>query len=204
MTRLGALALLLLVSCSDGLIDPDLYEPLPDYDALDFNLVEPSAPFFLWEIREGVEGGSHRVVASGGIVSRDAVAPATLAEFDAASASTGFDIGCLPGYCYKYVVTLQGSTVRTWNTVPQLVEFMGTINNEVEAALVASAAGYYWGRSENAGGIRDVFDGYELVVFAMVRFCAPIQINRYVIVVSAAGVLRELRREVWSRSSACI
>jgi hypothetical protein len=204
MRRSIALPLLLILSCSNGLVDPELYEPLPDYDDLDFSLVEPSSPFLLWEIREGVEGGPHRVVASGGISSRDAVAAEVLAQFDAATATTGFDVGCLPGYCYKYVVTLQGSTVRTWNTVPQLVEFMGTINNEVEAAIVASAGGYYWGRTGDTGGIRDVFDGYELVVLRIVRFCAPVQTNRYVVVVSAAGVLRELRGEVWSRSSACI
>ena len=104
----------------------------------------------------------------------------------------------------KYVVTLQGSTVRTWNTVPQLVEFMGTINNQVEAAIVASANGYHWGRTEGSSGIRDVFDGYEMVVLQMVRFCPPSQTNRYVIIVSAAGALRVLRSEVWSRDNTCV
>ena len=203
MRIIGSLLIALLAGCSNGLIDPELYEPLPSFDDLDFNLVEPSAPFYLWEIRERFEGGPDRVIAQGGIVPRDAVPAATLAEFDAAQVSTGFDVGCLPGYCFKYVVTLQGNTVRIWNTVPQLVEFMGTINNQVEAAIVAKANGFYWTGEPDAGAIRDVFDGYELVLLRVIRYCDPFLVNRYVVVVSASGFMRELRSEEWSRSSAC-
>jgi hypothetical protein len=200
------LALLgLLLGCSDGLIDPELYDPLPRFDDLDFNLVQPSAPFLLWEIRQGFGPGQDPVVARGGTASRESIPPAILAQFDMIEAPSGFDVGCLPGYCFKYVVTLEGSTVRTWTTVPELVEFMGPIDNRVEAAIVAKANAYYWTQEEGTGGIRELSDGFELVVLEMVRSCAPVQVDRLVISISATGTQRVLRREVWTKdNNSCV
>jgi hypothetical protein len=196
----STLSLILLLGCS-GLIDPEQYQPLPSFELLDFDLVQPSAPFLLWELREGGIGGPHRVVAGGGTGSRSAIPAGTLAEFDGTRSQAGFDVGCLPGYCYKYLVTLQGNTILVWETVESLIQFLGTINNSVEAAMVAQASGYYWDGAPGTGLIRDVLNGHELVVLRAVKFCAPVQTDRVVVVVSAAGLLRVLRREIWERDS---
>ncbi len=82
--------------------------------------------------------------------------------------------------------------------------FLGPIDQPSEAALVAFAEDYSWRGTVETGGVRPVADGYELVVLELVAVCAPLQVDRVVIQVNAAGEIRRLRREVWEKSNACI
>ena len=187
-----------MLGCS-GFLDPEDYEQLPAFEALDFTTVEPSSPFLLWELREGDEGGTHRVLARGGSAS-PATIPAELpAAFNATKASSGFDPTCLPGYCYKYFVSLEGTTIRTWDSIEEAREFIGGVDNRVEAAIVAKSNGFYWVPPKETAAIRDVAGGYELAVLALIRTCDPIQYDRFLVHVSTSGELKIRKREVWKR-----
>ena len=192
-----------LLSCA-SFNDPSQYDLLPAFTALTFSEVTPSTTVDLWELRETTPAGAHRVVATGGLLGRGAVAPALLAQFDATRPSSGFDPTCAPAYCYKYFISLQGSLVTVWTRVEEAHTFLGTIDNRVEAALLAKAHGFYWEDSKETAGIRDIGAGYELVVLALVKICQPVQYDRFLIRVSSTGKLEILRRQVWMRDNACI
>ena len=196
----AALPLLTMLGCSNFL-NPEDYEQLPSLEDLDFTSVEPSAPFLLWELREASAGGTHRVLARVASASQNPVPADLMAAFNATTAPNGFDPTCLPGYCYKYFVSLEGTTIRVWNSIDEARAFIGGVNNRVEAALIAKSNGFYWVPPRETSAIREVAGGYELVVLELVRTCDPIQYDRVVVYVSASGALEVRKREVWERHS---
>lgn len=199
----GAVFTLGLLGCSNFL-EVEQYDLLPPFQNLDFAAVTPSTAFELWELRAGWEGAPHQVLARGGTVDRGAIAPALRAQFDGTEASTGFDPACLPAYCYKYLVSLSGTTIRTWTTFQEAQAFLGTIDNRVEAAILAKADGFFWETPKETAAIRDLPDGYELALLRLVNFCAPIRYDRFRIRIHASGSLILVKRELWrERKNEC-
>ena len=196
-----ALSLLVLLGCG-SFLDPEDYEQLPPFENLDFATVTPSSSFLLWELRTGSEGGGpHSVLARGGSADPSAIPADLLAAFNATRASSGFDPTCLPGYCYKYFVSLEGTTIRIWDSVEEAREFIGSVTNRVEAAIIVKANGFYWMPPGETAGIRQVTSGFELVVLALVEFCDPIRYDRFLVHVATSGALEIRKREVWKREA---
>lgn len=191
-------------SCGDG-IGPIGGEPLPPLRELEFADVSPAFAYDVWELRQHMEGTPHEVIGAGGTASKGEIDPALLGEFDAASPSSGFGPGCLPGSCFFYFAGLVGPAIETAGTVEEAVDFLGSIDNPEEAALVATIHGYYWGQERETGSVRTSGDGYELVVLRLVEICSPVRTDRFRVRVSASGRLSVLASEVWQRDeNACI
>lgn len=205
MTAAALLAATLVgASCGDG-VGPVGGEPIPPLRELDFGDVSPAVAYDLWELRRRMDGTPHEVIGAGGTASRDEIDPALLEEFDAASPSSGFGHGCLPGSCFFYFAGLDGTAIETADTVEEGVDFLGSIDSPEEAALVATIHGYYWGQERETGSVRRAGDGYELVVLRLVEVCAPVRTDRFRVRVSVSGRLSVLASEVWQRDeNACI
>lgn len=196
-------------------VDLSKFQAIPALAEIDLGAVTPAEPATYWELRFAGLGDDYEVVASTGSLCAAAQDQAACeAEFRALSSDTGFGIGCLPGYCFHYLVVnrVDGDTVTNTvtNTVidqsSELLEFLGTIDTEVEAVLVAFAGGYSWSTSDpSAGGIRLVQEGYELLVTDLVSDCLPVQSDRFLLFVSISGEIEVRRQQPYSvLCGACI
>ncbi len=192
-----------LSGCS-SFFEPEQFEPIVLYSS-QWAAIQPAQPFDLWELRSVGPDLRHEVVASGGIRAREEIDPETLRTFDRFLVTSGFAQGCLPGHCFSYLISIQGTQIRTWTDPTGLAAFLGPIDAPIEALLLARGHDYYWSGELEAGAIRATGDGYELVVLKLVSACAPVQVNRYLLRVRASGEIRVLRNEVRDKNKeACI
>lgn len=196
-----------LSACGDapteiGDIDLEDFDVLPVLDALDYGQVRPAEEYDYWELRQAFEGTRGEAIAAVG--SRESLPAEVRDELDSTVAEAGFGSGCLPGSCHEYIVSVSGTSVETWASIPRLREFLGVVDTPEDAALLVHAHGYYWNGEKRGGAIRGVENGYEVIALRLVKYCAPVQVDRYLLGVSRSGVLGIRAREVWSRSNACI
>lgn len=194
------------LGCDSSLdVDPQEYEPIPDIADLELHNVQPQVAYDYWELRFAMEGSPHDVVGSAGSKSKSELDPEVVAKFDSTHVELGFSASCLPAYCYKYIASVRGATIETWASTEELRSFLGTIDAPEEAILLAEAEGYYWIEDRlEAGAIKQVDDGYDLVVLKLVAYCAPIQVDRYLLHIDRAGRMTQKDSELWSESNACI
>lgn len=206
--RLLVLAVAILgAGCSGsptGIDDLDLgeFDALPAFESLDYERVTPADDYDYWELRQAIEGISGQAIAVVG--SRESLPPEVQDELEAIALETGFGPDCLPGGCHEYIVSVSGTSVETWATIPRLREFLGAVDTREDAALLVHAHGYYWSGEKRGGAIRGTGDGYDVIALRLVQYCAPVQVDRYLLRVSGSGELAIRAREVWSRSNACI
>lgn len=145
------------------------------------------------------------MLGSGGALPRSALPPAILAQFDETQPEAGFDPTCAPSYCYKYFVSLQAGSIDTWTSEEDARAFLRMIDSRVEAAVLAKAHGYHWESTKETAGIRELAGGYEVVALALVKLCAPVQFDRFLLRIGSSGDVRILKREVWrADANACI
>jgi len=203
LTAVAVLVPTLLTGCNvtgtDEFVDLEQFEQIPALEALDVTGISPAETTELWELRESMFGESHTVVLAGGTVGRGGMDPALLVSFDELTADHGFGNLCLPGHCFYYFASVQGPVLETWNTAERVRAFFGQIDTREEAILLALAEGYYWGDEKETAAVRESGSGWELVVISMVRFCDPVQTDRYLLRVLPDGTLDELKSEVWRR-----
>lgn len=198
-----AIAAAIITGCGD-FVSIDTFEEIPPLAQLEFSTVQPAGPYDYWELRESIPSSTHTTIASGGTLRRDDIAPDLRITFDATTAVAGFGPFCPPGDCFRYFTTLLGDTVTTWADAQQVAALLGTINNTVEAALLALAHGYHWGPTKEQGAIRPVADGYELVVLKTLSPCSPVRIDRFLLRIAGSGQITILRSEVWRTEPGCI
>jgi hypothetical protein len=207
LTGLMVLAAAALISCEDTLgVEMSDYTPLPHFEQMDLSKLTPSANTRYWELRFswGPYEDRDTVIASGGPVARAQLEPATIATLDTISPHSGFAIGCLPAFCFKYIVAVQGTDVIAYKTAAELETFLGTIDNLEEAALLVNGRRFYWDFGQETG-FRVVSDGWEFVVLELVKDCAPVQTDRVHLLVQRNGNVRELGREVHEKLvNACV
>ncbi len=199
-------AALLLAGCASTLdIDDDDLTPLPSVEQLDYSSIIPAQNHRYWELRESWGNEAPlRILGSGGQVPRSQLDPATIAALDNTRPPSGFAMGCLPAYCYKYVVAVNGN-VHTYTTAESLLEFLGEIQSVEEAALVAISRNLYWSDQLPSTGFAQTSVGWEIVGLQLVRDCAPVQTDRVHILVRRDGTVRELGREVHEKlENACV
>lgn len=205
MLRTILVGALLLAGCADT-FDVDLGEfmRLPEIAQLDFSRIAPAASYQYWELRYQFEGTVPTILGSGGTRTRDQLDPALRSALDTTRTPSGFAIGCLPGYCYKYIVAVDGG-IRVFATRQALADFLGSINSMEEAALLAHAQGLHWTSLNAATGYRETGAGWEIVGLQLVRDCTPVQTDRVLLLVRRDGSIRELDREVYQRTeNACV
>ena len=204
MRRITTLCLL-AVGCANAFdIDGTEFARLANIRDLDYANVEPAQVHQYWELRYAFEQAPPTVVGSGGTSRRDQLDPAIRAALDTVRPPSGFATGCLPGFCYYYLVAANGS-IRTITTPPQLADFLGTVGSLEEAALLAHARGLHWDAQNAATGYRQVTNGWQILGLQLVRDCAPVQTDRVLLLIRDDGRVVELGREVYERSeNACI
>ncbi len=201
---------LLIAGCKPitGLdLDMALYDPLPALAAIDFATIQPAQPFPYWELRFslGAEHGEDEVIGTGGWLPRGNLPPEARATLDEVRLPSGFAGGCLPSWCFKYIVGVDArGAVITIDTVERLTEFVGPVGSLAEAVLLLDAHGYHWHDEDQ--GVREHLDRWEAVVLELVRACDPIQSDRVVLDLARDdGTLTPRRREVWQRlEGACV
>lgn len=206
--RLAALGTVLaLQGCQDDarFLDINDYAPSPIFESLDFSRLEPAQKTEYWEMRVGM-GDTSWVLGSGGKVPEDSLPDSLRAALGGLKSLSGFGGGCLPAYCYRYLVGVRDDGLFSVTTVGELRQFLGEVGNEVEALLLARASGYYWSNESGGNGIRAVEGGYEVIALKLVSTCAPIVEKRVVLRVEAeTGAVSELRSRTWHRNEhACI
>jgi hypothetical protein len=196
----------MLAGCSSALdIDTDDLSRLPSLEQLDYTHITPAESHRYWELRESWGGDAPlKVLGAGGQVPRNQLDAATLAALDSTRPPSGFAISCLPAYCYKYIVAVNGA-VRAYATAAALQTFLGSIESMEEAALVAHARNLYWSAETGDTGFLATSSGWEIVALELVKACAPVQTDRVHILVRRDGNVSELGREVHSKlENACI
>ena len=185
-------------------VDVDDRAPLPSVAQLDFGAVEPAEAWDYWELRWMMPPGADSILGSGGAGARAQLPSQVQEELDALSPATGFAQGCLPGHCFKILAGVDGDEIHLWTTVDGLLEFLGSVDSLVEAALLLDAHGFWWDEGEDTGW-RSAPGGWEFVVLERVSSCAPVQTDRVRLLVAGSGELHEQAREVWERlEGACI
>ncbi len=201
-------AAVLLAGCSSGALDIDMerFTRLPRLENLDYSKVDPAEPHRFWELRWsfGPGSGEGRVLGSGGTVDRSQLDSATIAALDQTRPASGFSISCLPGYCYKYIVAVNGA-IRVYANTEALLEFLGEIGSVEEAALLVDARNIYLDPDNPDTGFNGVSSGWEFVGLQLVRDCAPVQTDRVHVLVRRDGSVVELGRELHSKlENACV
>lgn len=205
MPRFPLVVLLGLALGCANFVDLESFDQLPALEDLDFTRITPPAGTALWELRDAEFHGSppdYTVLGGGGGAARDTLPPDLLARFDSVSVETGFDQHCLPAHCSYYVASVDASGIHSWNTAAGMATFLGSVDTPEEAALLVLASGYSWsGIDLRVGAVRAVPDGFELVVTRLVSACAPVQVNRFLVWVTAAAAIAVLDEEVWERDN---
>lgn len=197
------LALGLVVACASptGLdFDAEVYEPIPRFHALDYTAIAPAQEWDYWELRRAGLTEEYSVIGAGGALSRDELDPEVRAALDAVAPPSGFAGGCLPAYCYSYLVAAEAGAIAVFRNRDELAAFLAPITTREEAILLGTAGGnLWWDEGENTG-VRDVGGAWDLVLFELTRACAPVQTDRLRLRVHADGTVAEEAREVWKRS----
>ena len=197
---------LLLASCTNSLgIDDDDLTRLPSVEQLNYSSITPAESHRYWELRESWGGSDPvKILGAGGQVPRSQLDAATITALNDTRPPSGFAMGCLPAYCYKYVVAVNGN-IRVYTTAQQLLDFLGPIDSVEEAALIAISRNLYWSAEDRATGFQQTSVGWEIVGLELVKFCAPVQTDRVHILIRRDGSVRELGRVVHSKlENACI
>ncbi|MEO2072001.1 MAG: hypothetical protein ABGW99_11770 [Zunongwangia sp.] len=117
--------------------------------------------------------------------------------FNELQAEEGFNYSCLPGYCFSYIKYQRQKDNFLVTSKEDVLNFLGEINTPGEALLVARANGYYWAVDEkNNGAIKEVQDGFELIVVKTVSYCLPFQTNRFHLKVDRQGNITIVSEEI--------
>ncbi len=160
-------------SSSDSLfrnLDLSAFAQIPAMQEIDSGAVSlslhPAHEYDYWELR-GVRFDRATMLAQGGRRSKDELSPAQVAEIDGigtGSGEGGFGRGCPPAWCFNYVVAVRSNQIEEVRHSAELGAFLGEIDTRDEAILSAEALDYLWRASKEEGAIREVADGYELLV----------------------------------------
>ncbi len=116
----------------------------------------------------------------------------------------GFRIECRPGYCAHGVAYTRGNEVGLASSIDELKAFLGPIDTEGEAILMAWAEGHNVGTcDELKAKLKQTAGGYELTTEKMTADC-PIEISEFKLKVTEDGAVNVVSKKVKSKSGACV
>lgn len=201
MNRIFPLLLMMifLISCDkdDPGIDVDLNKFEQITENYPFDELVPASEDLYWELIFSTYD-DEQVVATGGDKCGDAGEEDCVDGFDAlVSKDEGFGFGSASMtyfYYLKYQTESENVLVTTYNG---LLNFLGEIDSEGDALLLAVANGYSFNTSNKQGGaIRQTKNGYEVLATRLVSACSPVQTNRYHLKITTEGEVIILDEEV--------
>jgi hypothetical protein len=117
----------------------------------------------------------------------------------------GFAKGCRPLCYFHYIVTAENNKPKVYTDLSALHKFLGEIDSDGDAALLAFAYGYEFDyNNKDAAAVRKVNDGYEVLCKKLVRNCNPIQYNQLWLHISTKGTITIKQEVIYSTLDACI
>jgi hypothetical protein len=190
---------------------PNDFRSIPHFDELDFSKIVPSMATDYWELRSqhvdiATGGFQFWAIATGGSLEKGQLPDTIQAKIDSTHVSEGFGTACYPYYScfFYYIVFVHDNGISTAASVDELRQFLGFIDSETEALMLARANDYYWSPESNVGEIRRVNDGFEIIALKALSLC-PIDIDRFVLhVISETGQVDVLHSEDWDSEPICV
>ena len=92
----------------------------------------------------------------------------------------------------------QGDLVFAITDAAALTAWLAPIDTPTEAALITWARRYGFGSVDRTvSGVRASSGGYDLLVHQISSYCVPVTLDRVQLRVTRAGLVSEVRRQVW-------
>jgi hypothetical protein len=198
----------LLHSCSTDDFDLDGFESIAASDV--FATIQPNRDYDFFEFRLSFCGETtdFSVNHTFGEACKDAEDTAECLDElnNLMPENVGFDIGCLPSCCSRYVVAQENDTNILFDTIEELKMFLGPIDSVSDALILAEASGYYYIYDElNESAIKETSNGFEVMALVLTSDCAPIIIEQHVLRINQRGDVTILSKRENSRNeNACI
>ncbi|MBN9684963.1 MULTISPECIES: ferritin-like domain-containing protein [unclassified Corallococcus] len=171
--------------------------------AIDDLSIEPAVDSVALRMLSG-PGGSYETRDSTGEACATATdVPACQTALAETNPGDGFISSCIQVCSRYFLATTRGDEVKTWATLQELQDLLGTVETAQDAALLTSAAGYRLscGNLEE-GAVKPNPDGGFNVVATRGYACGEgSSQTQYVINVSANGELREVEDHVLRKGS---
>lgn len=97
------------------------------------------------------------------------------------------------------LITTFEDSVEVYETREELMDFLGTIDTEGEAVLLAWWSGYDISCDDlEQGAVKTVGGGFEVIATRMVQSCSPVEIRQYRLLVKPDGDIDVLEDERYS------
>jgi hypothetical protein len=171
-----------------------------------FEQIDPTLALDNWELTlsDGYTNDGSAVFSEGNKCANSTDSLLCTTQLDSLREESGFRNACAPGYCFYYLKYQLGDSIQSINENNELVNFLGEISTPSEAVLLAFLSDYsYQTNNKTLGAIKEVTNGYELILTKRVNDC-PIQVNRFHLKVENTGSITIINEEIYSKSEYCI
>ncbi|WP_375743133.1 ferritin-like domain-containing protein [Corallococcus interemptor] len=124
--------------------------------------------------------------------------PACKTALENANVTAGFHKVCVDFCSEAFLVTTRGDEVKTYGTLAELQQLLGTVDTEQEAVLKTFASGYtlLCGNREQ-GAVKTNADGSFSVIATKGYACGPgTELTQHVLKVTASGEVQEQEKRV--------
>jgi hypothetical protein len=184
-------------------IDAAQFVPVAGFGEADYEGITPFARLDHWQLRQ-LGASDWVVLAEGGDRKFAQLTDIERQQIGEAEVLNGFTSDCQPGTCKRHFISLVGDSIQIWASPPDAIRFLGVIDSEIEAVLVARAHGFAFDPTDKRlGGVLRIGDDYLLLAFQTTRICDPIETTRFLLKVTQTGTLSELGSGVTSRRDGC-
>jgi len=110
MTKIFTYSFLVVLGVSVGCesaADPEPFQTMPQLETLNYQAVNPAQIYDYWELRYA-DFETMTVLGSGGTKAKVELSDDVLARLESLRVEFGFSEGCLPDYCFKYLISVTG------------------------------------------------------------------------------------------------
>jgi hypothetical protein len=185
-------------------IDAAEFSHVAAFEATNYEGVTPLMQLDHWQLRQQIAGPDWQVLAQGGDRDLSELTDAERQQLANAPVVDGFTLDCQPSTCKRHFISLVRDSVKVWARPADAIKFLGGIDTETEAVLVARAHGFAFSPTDKRlGGVLRIGDDFLLLAFKTTRICDPIETTRYLLKVVQGATLSELGSGVTSRRDGC-
>lgn len=171
-----------MVSCTEN------FQKLPEKFRSDENLlkqIRPNSEIVYWQI-DYVYGFSPKKIFSSGNINISKQIPVPESQ-----SLNGFFAGCQPSYCNYRILYIKDNQWSFVQDVDELKKFIGHVDNEYEAFLIARINDYDIDSDSKGNGFEKTKYGYKLKV--MIYNNCPTTKQSYIVTVDKNGKLNRLK-----------
>jgi len=164
-----------------------------------FQDVKPAYDFDYWELIWH-SGEEEKVHFRHGSICKDANDPMKCAFkfYRMDETGAGFSGNMTHRDDYYYLKSNEQGYNKVWDEMDELKIFLGMIDSEGDALLLASASGYYFQKDDQfLSGIKKRKNGYELIALKTISNCDPFQVNRVLLRIDKNGNITKSGERVY-------